>query len=281
MQDWANTCPGFQHGGPTGWQNLASNTPCGTNGKDCMKIVGASWMWYDQEETKWNYASNSCNGDWSTCGHFSNMMSPEVKSIACGWSECVNGNYVWCNYNTPVKYPKVPKIAGMSKVELKAMVTQCPGAPSDHAVIAVGYGTSSSDYFKIKNSWGAQWGDNGYIYLQRGVGGKGMCNVAESVSYPELDQEVQDKEAQVQEAQDRRAFHHASAYAYVETTLAVPRYWHHRQGPTDSPDEQDPCRPRSGPRDLGRRLGVQDARLGQHLPRLPARRPHWLAKLGL
>ncbi|KAF0685476.1 hypothetical protein As57867_022569, partial [Aphanomyces stellatus] len=45
---------------------------------------------------------------------------------------------------------------------------------------------STGQYFKIKNSWGAQWGENGYIYLQRGVGGKGMCNVAEGVSYPQL-----------------------------------------------------------------------------------------------
>ncbi|CAK4822573.1 unnamed protein product [Aphanomyces euteiches] len=77
------------------------------------------------------------------------------------------GNEVWRNYKSGV-------------------VTQCPGKQSDHAVIAVGYGTSTHDYFKIKNSWGAQWGDNGYIYLQRGVGGKGMCNVVEGISYPKL-----------------------------------------------------------------------------------------------
>ncbi|CAK4372318.1 unnamed protein product, partial [Aphanomyces euteiches] len=65
------------------------------------------------------------------------------------------GNEVWRNYKSGV-------------------VTQCPGKQSDHAVIAVGYGTSTHDYFKIKNSWGAQWGDSGYIYLQRGVGGKGI-----------------------------------------------------------------------------------------------------------
>ncbi|CAK4484973.1 unnamed protein product [Aphanomyces euteiches] len=33
---------------------------------------------------------------------------------------------------------------------------------------------------------GAQWGENGYIYLQRGVGGNGMCNVVEYISYPTL-----------------------------------------------------------------------------------------------
>ncbi|CAK5041232.1 unnamed protein product, partial [Aphanomyces euteiches] len=76
-------------------------------------------------------------------------------------------NEVWRNYQSGV-------------------VTQCPGKQSDHAVIAVGYGTSTHDYFKIKNSWGAQWGDNGYIYLRRGVGGKGMCNVAEGISFPTL-----------------------------------------------------------------------------------------------
>ncbi|KAF0685480.1 hypothetical protein As57867_022568, partial [Aphanomyces stellatus] len=77
------------------------------------------------------------------------------------------GNAVWRNYKGGV-------------------VTQCPGSHSDHAVIAVGFGSSTGQYFKIKNSWGAQWGENGYIYLQRGVGGKGMCNVAEGVSYPQL-----------------------------------------------------------------------------------------------
>ncbi|KAF0691470.1 hypothetical protein As57867_017259, partial [Aphanomyces stellatus] len=66
MQSWAASCPGFQHGGPSGWQNLATNTPCGSGKKDCNSIVGAAWMWYDQEETKWNYDSNQCNGGWAT-----------------------------------------------------------------------------------------------------------------------------------------------------------------------------------------------------------------------
>ncbi|EQC26019.1 hypothetical protein SDRG_16121 [Saprolegnia diclina VS20] len=67
------------------------------------------------------------------------------------------------------------------------VVTACPGAQSDHAVIAVGYGTSSgTTYFKIRNSWGASWGEAGYIRLQRGVGGKGMCNVAEMPAYPKI-----------------------------------------------------------------------------------------------
>ncbi|RHY58366.1 hypothetical protein DYB30_008413, partial [Aphanomyces astaci] len=86
-------------------------------------VVGAAWFWYDEEETFWNYGRNKCNGAWAKCGHFSNMMSPEVKSIGCGWSLCHNGNYVWCNYNNPGMNPKVPPLRGITKLQLKASLT--------------------------------------------------------------------------------------------------------------------------------------------------------------
>ena len=42
----------------------------------------------------------------------------------------------------------------------------------DHAVVAVGWGTDESigeDYWIIKNSWGAEWGEDGYIKIKRGM----------------------------------------------------------------------------------------------------------------
>ena len=62
--------------------------------------------------------------------------------------------------------------------------TNCKNGPMDvnHAVLAVGYGSENGqDYWIIKNSWSAAWGDNGYFKMLRG---SNMCGVANCNSYP-------------------------------------------------------------------------------------------------
>eukprot|EP00933_Yihiella_yeosuensis_P066227 TRINITY_DN703_c0_g1_i1.p1 TRINITY_DN703_c0_g1~~TRINITY_DN703_c0_g1_i1.p1 ORF type:complete len:380 (+),score=78.01 TRINITY_DN703_c0_g1_i1:90-1229(+) len=53
-------------------------------------------------------------------------------------------------------------------------------ATINHAVLAVGYGTADSgeDYWLIRNSWGGDWGENGFIRLLRhssDEGDEGFC----------------------------------------------------------------------------------------------------------
>ena len=56
------------------------------------------------------------------------------------------------------------------------------GTTLDHGVAIVGFGSEGSqDYWIVRNSWGAAWGDNGYFKMQRNVN---MCGVQNCNSYP-------------------------------------------------------------------------------------------------
>jgi len=66
--------------------------------------------------------------------------------------------------------------------------TAC-GTQLDHAVAAVGYGTdaaSGKEYYIVRNSWSAAWGDQGYIKIAA-VEGKGICGIQMQNSYPSSD----------------------------------------------------------------------------------------------
>uniref|UniRef100_A0A6P7GU79 Cathepsin L-like proteinase n=1 Tax=Diabrotica virgifera virgifera TaxID=50390 RepID=A0A6P7GU79_DIAVI len=54
------------------------------------------------------------------------------------------------------------------------------GTDINHAVLAAGY---TDEYILVKNSWGTDWGEEGYIRLARG---HNICQINEDNSYPIL-----------------------------------------------------------------------------------------------
>jgi len=68
------------------------------------------------------------------------------------------------------------------------VLTGTCGTNLDHGVLVVGYGTESGqEYWKVKNSWGTSWGEDGYVLICKDCnqnGNQGECGINDDPSYP-------------------------------------------------------------------------------------------------
>nr|AAB37233.1 cysteine proteinase [Phalaenopsis sp. SM9108] len=60
------------------------------------------------------------------------------------------------------------------------------GTELDHGVAIVGYGKTQqgTKYWIVRNSWGAEWGEKGYIRISAASDSKRLCGLAMEASYP-------------------------------------------------------------------------------------------------
>lgn len=64
------------------------------------------------------------------------------------------------------------------------ILNQC-GTKIDHGVLLVGvFQNSTQNYWKIKNSWGTGWGENGYVRIDRSLNGGNLCDICSYAYYP-------------------------------------------------------------------------------------------------
>jgi len=68
------------------------------------------------------------------------------------------------------------------------VITEFCGTDLDHCVLITGYDDAYVDWigetvqiWKIRNSWGSDWGEEGYVYVERGYD---LCGVADEVTIP-------------------------------------------------------------------------------------------------
>jgi cathepsin F len=68
-------------------------------------------------------------------------------------------------------YPLLTYVSGIIDLD----TDECDPSDQNHAVTLVGYGTENGkDFWIVKNSWGAEWGEKGYFRIARG---KGTCGI--------------------------------------------------------------------------------------------------------
>lgn len=63
------------------------------------------------------------------------------------------------------------------------IITQDCGYAVNHAVLITGYNVTGIPYWTVKNSWGADWGVNGYVYIGMSPG-VGVCGINIRPVYP-------------------------------------------------------------------------------------------------
>lgn len=155
-----------------------------------------------------------CSRDYGNQGCEGGFMDPALDYIIDNSGLCTESSYPYkeadektCQVCEPVaKISDCQDISVDDQLALKEAVAQQPvivaiqanrkvfqfyssgvldsalcGTNLDHAVVVVGYGEENGKkYWLVRNSWGANWGDSGYVKIARSdsQNDKGICGIA-------------------------------------------------------------------------------------------------------
>jgi len=139
----------------------------------------SAWDYLKDHEamTEADYPYTSGNGGWSTCEYESSKGVTNVASYAAVTANSPDQLKAALN-NQPVSVAIEADQTVFQFYTSGVLTGDACGTTLDHAVLAAGYGTDDTygDYFLVKNSWAASWGDAGYIKI--GVAdGAGVCGI--------------------------------------------------------------------------------------------------------
>eukprot|EP01065_Artemidia_motanka_P047908 TRINITY_DN75_c0_g1_i1.p1 TRINITY_DN75_c0_g1~~TRINITY_DN75_c0_g1_i1.p1 ORF type:complete len:781 (+),score=268.95 TRINITY_DN75_c0_g1_i1:86-2428(+) len=156
-------------------QSLSEQELVSCDNRDGNQGCGGGWpdkamTWVQQNgidtEESYPYASGSGTAPGCTGGH--TKAAAKVtghKQIASDEDAMA----AWVAANGPLSIC----VAAMTQLwwpYTGGIMTGCCNTECDHAVLIVGFGEENGQkYWLIKNSWNANWGENGYLRLERGT----------------------------------------------------------------------------------------------------------------
>ena len=158
-----------------------------------------------------NYGNNACNG-----GIMAEAFQYAIKNGMCSETDDpykANSGTCDTTCNHEVHITDCYNVSPNNQLELQAAVARGPvsvaieadtsifqfyadgvlknedcGVNLDHGVLIVGYGEeyNGDKYWLVKNSWGPDWGDNGYIKIARtnSTNDRGVCGIAMQPVFP-------------------------------------------------------------------------------------------------
>lgn len=154
----------------------------------------------------YRYGNLGCNGGWyyqawnylQTHGQMLNSVYPyTAKDGTCKYNAS-EGKVETTSQGTQVTGNSSSIMAAINKKPISVAIeadtyvfqsytsgvitsTSC-GTQLDHAVQAVGYNSSANPpYYIVRNSWGASWGESGYVNIEMTTSGDGICGINENV----------------------------------------------------------------------------------------------------
>jgi cysteine peptidase B len=93
-----------------------------------------------------------------------------TRAQICGYHELPNDENAmasWLSKHGPIS---IGVDATSWQYYISGILTNCISEQVDHAVLLVGFNnTHNPPYWIIKNSWGTNWGENGYIRVEKGT----------------------------------------------------------------------------------------------------------------
>jgi len=141
-------------------------------------------------ESEAAYPYTSGNGDNSPCKFNSSFLTATMAN----WTYAIEPCFGFCQHQDEAELQKAVAVHGPASICLNArpwqyyiggvFSTTCANTlfDSDHCVQLIGYSSQNSTvpYWIVRNSWGPDWGENGFIYVEIG---ENLCGIANQPTF--------------------------------------------------------------------------------------------------